>query len=45
MAAAGEIQGLRFGPGVLLVADVIPKESFGIFLQIRSLIKILKPSG
>jgi len=45
VAAAGLIEGLRFGPDVLLVAVVIPHESFGIFLQIRSLINFLKPSG
>jgi hypothetical protein len=45
MAAAGEIQGLRFGLDILLVAVVIPQESFGIFLQIKSLINLLKPSG
>ena len=28
MAAAGEIQGLRFGPDILLVVVVIPQESF-----------------
>ena len=45
MAAAGEIQGLRLGPDVSLVAVVIPQECFGVFPHIRSLINILKPSG
>jgi hypothetical protein len=45
MAAAGEVEGLRFDSDVLPVVVVIPKESFGIFLQIRLLINLLKPSG
>ena len=45
IAAAGEIQGLRFGTDVLLGVVFNLQESFGIFLQMRSLINFLKPSG